>query len=734
MAITYASAAGSIITSFLVTQALGSQAQQSGNNTIVLDNIPSLATGYGGNVGVGTLGVGDTYLGRRIMIGRGGTIQERIVTADAAGTGSTRILTVHEDWDTNPVATTDTVDVYYELADVEEGGAGGGISLQTRTGLWTLTRIITMGNGTDPAGLAMTGGQALECADRGTSDSFLVSNNGFFRAGYYAGGVPIAGGVIALTSAADDEPAQSFASGSNVAFLDTLIWAQVATLSQISNAGASVVYDKCKLLKTTEECELYAATIINCAIAGEAKATEIVRFDPASSVFSLVLSDLNSITNAVGASGTIELEGVIFSGVAAYIDIRASTIWNMIDPVWDVTVYTQLNFLSATGTQVNEKRSVKVTAQESDGTLLQNAVIVLYEHTINAAIELELTTDVAGYVEDAFVHRAHTSAATVTHGAHALRADKWLYSPYVAAQLSTAKFNGSITLAADSNIVQTTQATAITDGSGTVLNEDTNPSELFAFTLGSGTLAEGMIITFTSGAVGTITESKSGDSTAGEIHLKDSNATAITNGDTFSRTGGTAGTFSGTYTNSTAQKFSIWIDANSLSYQTQHDYWAARSAEIPLAAHGIAAHEWGRASQARILYKSGSDFYTEQSNSKGVILIHGGAGALSYFTDDSGTQWTPPTSITLKFVVKDSDNVVVVGAYAYIDDDNALPYIMNTTTNGSGEASTAHSDGAIVGTTWRVRKYGYKPFVQTVDIGTSDITLPVTLITDPQQT
>jgi len=221
MAITYSSGAGTIITSFLVTQALGDQTQQTGNNTIVLDNIPSAATGYGGNVGDGTLGIGDSYDTRRIMIGRGGTIQERIVTNDAAGAGNTRILTVHEDWDTNPVATTDTVDVYYEVADIEDGGASGGISFATRTGLWTLIRIITIGNGTDPAGLGMHGGQALECADRGAADSFLVQNNGFFRFGYYSGGLPISGGIITLTAAPDDEPAQSFNSGADCAFLDT---------------------------------------------------------------------------------------------------------------------------------------------------------------------------------------------------------------------------------------------------------------------------------------------------------------------------------------------------------------------------------------------------------------------------------------------------------------------------------------------------------------------------------
>ena len=646
MAITYGSAAGTIITSFLVTQVLGDQTQQTGNNTIVLDDVPSAATGYGGNVGVGTLGIGDSYDTRRIMIGRGGTIQERIVISDAAGTGNTRILTVHEDWDTNPVQTTDTVDVYYELADVEEGGGGGGISLATRTGLWTLTRIITMGNGTDPAGLAMIGGQALECADRSAADSFLVENNGFFRIGYYAGGLPIAGGVITLTAATDDEPSQSFAAGSDVAFLDTLIWAQVATLSQISSATATVVYDKTKLLKATEECELYGDTIINTSIAGEAKSTEIVRVDDTTVCDGLTLEGVQVLdTIADTTAETLTLEGVVFSGVAGYVDVRQNKTWNLIDPIWDVTTYTQLTWTgTSTGNVLNDRRSIKATVQESDGTLLQNTVVVIYENTISGVIELELTTDVNGYAEDSFVYIAHaTNSTTTTYGGHALRADKWLYTPFVATQTSTNNFNGSVVISTDPDIVQTTQATAITAGASITLNQDTNPSSIIKYTGGTGTLTVGATVTqAVSGATGIVTEILDGNSVAGTVHLKTRNATAFTNGNSLSSGGGWAAT----YTNDTAKDITVWIDAATASLQTVYDYFAARSAEIPLATHGTAIHEWGTSSQARIVYSDGTDFYTNRSGTEGVIVVNVGSGN-AYYTLDDGTTYSPPVTYTL---------------------------------------------------------------------------------------
>jgi len=119
----------------------------------------------------------------------------------------------------------------------------------------------------------------------------------------------------------------------------------------------------------------------------------------------------------------------------------------------------------------------------------------------------------------------------------------------------------------------------------------------------------------------------------------------------------------------------------------------------------------------------------------GTFIINVGATATLPSVSSAGAVVNVVSgAVTLKIVVKDQSNAVVVGAYTYIDDNNIIPFILNTTTDALGEASISHSDGAVAGSTWRVRKYGYKQFVQTVDIGGLDITLPVTLITDPQQT
>jgi hypothetical protein len=91
-------------------------------------------------------------------------------------------------------------------------------------------------------------------------------------------------------------------------------------------------------------------------------------------------------------------------------------------------------------------------------------------------------------------------------------------------------------------------------------------------------------------------------------------------------------------------------------------------------------------------------------------------------------------SITLKMTVSDEGGSPVVGAYAYIDNDDEAPYILNTTTNVDGIASVAYTGATVSGSRWRVRKYGYKPYRQLIDIESEDISVPITLVGDPQQT
>ena len=122
------------------------------------------------------------------------------------------------------------------------------------------------------------------------------------------------------------------------------------------------------------------------------------------------------------------------------------------------------------------------------------------------------------------------------------------------------------------------------------------------------------------------------------------------------------------------------------------------------------------------------------NDSTGHVIINVIGGDVPTIRNGLGASTALPTSVTLTMTVKDEAGDVIVGAFAYIDDDDIVPYIMNTTTNASGIATVQHTGGVVNDSSWRVRKYGFKAYRQTVDIAGDNISLPITLISDPQQT
>lgn len=709
MAITYSAGTGTLITTHIFNETLGNQSQQTGNNTVIVSD--TIGNAGNGQEGDGTNGIGDSFVGRLIIIDLGlSTEQRRMCITDTAGTTTTRILTVHEDWDTNPVITTDTIHVPYEPADIEDGTASGGISFNSRTGLFECTNILTVQN---TGGLQVMRGTALEIDDRGSTISFIINSGGYLYMGYEAGGAYIDGGLVVFYNNATGEQGFQAQSGSLGYIYDSLWWSQLIAMQWEHANGAGLEFYGTKLLNNTDETHLFDMFIRDCKVSGKGATTEIVRVDAGTDCNGLVLSNVDTLETASGdtTTETIELTGVVFSSVTDLITLVNNKTYNMIDPVWTATTSSDFNDTAVSGSAtINDRTSVTAVVQEADGTLLQDALVNVYENTQLADLVLELTTDVNGEAGDSFLYLAHVwttgTGATTTYGGHARQCGKWLYLPLVFAQSSTDKFNGVITLSPDTNIVQTTQATALTDGSGITWSEPANPTEIVDFTSGSGTLAVGMILTFSpSTAVGTLRESASGDSTAGELYLDTRDSTAIANGDTFSRTGGTAGTFSGTYTNDSKQPFTISINGNSKSLQTDYDYLAAKQNETTLSADGELIWEWCRSDQTQPLYITGSSFYTERSNGKGIYIYNRGAGTVGYFTDDSGTTWTPPTSVTLTLtLINKSTSLPIANARGaiYLDADDTE--LMNGDSNASGIVTAAYTYTGNVDIYWRARE------------------------------
>lgn len=660
MAITYSAGVGTTITTHAMNETLPASQPSDLSQVRVSDD---LSTAGNGQIGSGATpgSIGNSYVGRLLIINIAGTQQRRMCVGET-DEGTTFLLDIHEPWDTQPVGSTDTIHVPYEAGDIEDGGVSSGVGYTTRTGYYTYSNDLTIAVG---GGLQIMNGTAWEMDDAGSNITFFHQSGGYFYSGYESGGSYIAGGLILFVNNTATEPSYQAQSGSIGYMYDFIWWAQLVA-QQIEHAnGSAIEYYGSKLLNFTNECHLYDSVLRDVRVYGKGGTTEIVRVDAGTDCDGLILSNVDTLQGPATAD-TKTLKNVNFAGVTDLITLINSDIWNMINPIWTATLHSDFNSAAVTGSAtINDRTEVSVTVKEADGTLLQNALVNVYEHTTLADLVLELTTDADGHASDSFIYLAHIwttgTGATTTYGSHARQVGKWLYLPAVFAQSSTDEFIGDVVLSPDNNINQTVQATAKSAGLTVTWNEDTNPSELFDFTSGSGTLADGMILTFSpSGAVGTITKSMSGDSTAGEIHLSTRNATAIANGDTFSRTGGTAGTFSGTYTNDSKQPFTIWIDGQNLGLQVIYDYLAAIQNETTLTADGELIWEWCRSAQSQPLYATGSSFYTERSNGKGIIIIDAGAGTSDYYTDDAGNTWTAPVSTTVTFAtMKDSSEVRV---------------------------------------------------------------------------
>ena len=658
MAITYAAQTGSAITTSLVGVAtLGSQTGASSTQVYIAATggtaAPSTADDYNGNVASGepSPALNDSYVGRIIVVRKGTATQEiRYITA-ASYASNVQTITVSEPWDVQP-ASGDAYDVCYEFGDLQ---VLGGAQYGSKTGLNELTNQLTINS---TGFFQLNSGQGMEMDDNGNEIQVFVESGGYFIVGYEQGGTPIQGSVITSYNNGTGEPSTQIQSGGNLFCYDTTIWAQRAGQQFECANGSTGDFTRVKWISLTDELHLFDASVIDCGASGRGATTDIIRVDAGTTCNEFVVANISQFdTTADTTTETIELSDVTFVSVTNYITIRDNKTWNMIDPVWDVTDHTDFDETNVTGTAaINDRTSVTATVQTAAGTALQNALVNVYtfQQSVDGGgatsvdnLVLELVTDSNGFASDSFIYTAYnwaTGAGTNTvYSGHALQCGKWLYEPFVAAQSSTDKFDGTIVLTPDSNIVQTTQATALTNGSGITWNEDTNPSEIFEFTGGTGTPTVGETVTFSpSGATGIVTQLLTGDGTAGTIHLRSRNATAIANGDTFSST-----SHSGTYTNSTTQQFSIWIDGNDLSCQVIYDYLAALQTETTLSATGELIWEWCRSAQTQPFYATGTSFYTEQSNSKGIFVVDYGAGTIDYFTDDSGTTWTPPQTYTL---------------------------------------------------------------------------------------
>jgi len=742
MAISYSPGAGTLIDEFAADETLGDQSQQTNDDTVVMSDDISTAPPGNGNIGSEKAG----YTGRLVIVNLASTPQVRMCTGEAAGDGNTIILTVGEDWGTNPVQS-DTIHVCYCLDDIESGGAGSGIGLNSKSGLYELTNDLTIGGGTNATGLQINAGEGLEADDTGSTLQNFVANNGYLFMGYEQGGVSLDGGILTFVNNTDGEPTWQIQSGGKTRIFDSLIWAQLNALYWEGVNGNDAQYTDSKLLSIAYGSEFFDSTLIRCSISGRGGVSELVRFDAGTTINGLTLLNTAGLTTADGSTTTenITARDVAFVNNVDNIIINSNKTWYLINPVWTITSYNDalFNWLTTTSNYVYDQRSIDAVVQEADGTKIQNANVLIYENTTLGDLVLETYTDANGVAAGVFTLYYHTGSATTTYGGHALRVDCWLYSPFIATQISTESFDSVVVLSTDTAIDETTQATALSNGSGITWNEDANPSSIIEFEGGTGTLSVGNTVTGgTSSADGIVTKIIEGNSVAGIVHLKSRDANDFSGTEDLGNGAG----WSATLVSASQQDFSIWVDGVTKSMQIIYDYFAALTSETTLSANGELIHEWGRDSQGRALIVGVSGFSTERSYSKGIFVTNYGVGTIEYFTDDAGVTWSPAATVTLEVngVKTGVEPTNYVRCHIEADtggDEVVGTILMNekaTTSYGAAgfyKATEAYSytgtpQPAIV----RARYKGYLPFSTTGIVDSNGLTVTAVWIADPNFT
>lgn len=138
-------------------------------------------------------------------------------------------------------------------------------------------------------------------------------------------------------------------------------------------------------------------------------------------------------------------------------------------------------------------------------------------------------------------------------------------------------------------------------------------------------------------------------------------------------------------------------------------------------------------------YSSGTLWHGEASLANATITLSLTAGSgsnpdIAEFDKTAlGITIATGVSVTLEMVVKNEVGTPLQNILVYIDNNDQSPYIMNTLTDINGKASVTYVGSAVSNARWRARKYGYKNFKQLISIGSDNISLPVSLVADPNQ-
>lgn len=610
-----------------------------------------------------------SYVGRLVHIRKGDADEEiRYITAE---TGSGPVTcTVNEDWDSNPVSG-DTYFIPYGPTDMDSKG-NAFKELLKRVTDWAASDQIEVSSG---GGFALLDGHSIETTDNSstTSADIIIYSGGNLYIGFLSGGKPVSGGYIVGTPAVDGEFALDLQSGSKA-------WLNDFFMSNVKNNkteyNGTIIIRRCKFFKASYTMDLTGVIeIYDSIIQGLDTSNDYLICDGSTDIQELVLVGINGLrTPNDAAADTITVKNTSFVNMTKFITVYDEKKWKIVNPTWIVDIDSQDNIEFDVATPndeyVQELFSFDNVVTTPAGAAIQTARIHIYEGLLAANVPHYGATDSNGeYSVDIlkreftnpYMHTTTTTTSGTTpgikpevRGDFALHIYKHAYVPFVGALTVAAPINQPVGLTIDPAVAQTTQATALSAGSGITMTRhgtgetDTRPMKVLNYDQGTGTAPSvGETITqSTTNASGKVVEYL-GDATSGTLVLEDWNGTEFQDNDSYTLTGGTS-SFSAkahlTGTGSFYEEYTWEVDCNSLSLQTVYDYLAAFMASDPDTYSQIFdIVQWGEDEQSQLVYSGASGYYTERNVNltEGVWLHSRGAGDVDYFTADDGTQYIP---------------------------------------------------------------------------------------------
>jgi len=451
-----------------------------------------------------------------------------------------------------------------------------------------------------------------------------------------------------------------------------------------------------------------------------------------------------------------------------------NTIWHFYDPDWGVessatsSVDAFINWTVQNGptTNVAEYNGLNITVTDTDGSALSSLPISVGSYGgprtgagITAVRQPHyFETDASGISED-YVRYAQY----VLSGLAPSRFDPFIVRIFdydkqtfeTTEQDMDNKLDLVVTMLSDVDVVSDLSAAT---GFGISIEYDPTQSggpydtdwETSAYTsahqvvnytsaVGTDALSAGMnVINATSTVSGIVVEALSASTSAGKMVTSGMSGSWVQDDDIEIQGEQSARAYADT--SAFHETYQFLIHASGQSIQNVYDYCKAYMAT---ATSAVGAETWisgARIRHSQLIHKPSENFSTEEAVSAGVWVADYGAGNWDYLTSDQGTQYVPPSQVTLEINGVETTEEPTNYVRCHIEALSGGPEVSGTillndyadTADGLGtyKATAAYQYGGDQPVIIRARYAGYIPFKTNGIINSDGITITAIWIPD----